>query len=333
MKLNKTLPALALGASVLTSSLAITAPSAVAFEAQPVNQGQFMLVAVPFGYKEYRLEIIEQLPGGQPCWQEIGVSPVAVNLLLNDFDYSNSCRRITNTNGYTLRVDGQDDRVGYINKIVYRNGELQLVAFHKDPTQPDFVIAHTGGFTEGSTLKLFFSPGWNLTKRVHQGQVVNHVYLSGNSALAQRTNPKITVSNNNSPVLNNGITGAIPSSNLNSPATLNSQTLVAGVSQVYDSFVNPLLNNFVAGIDHSCQGTGVALWSEPSLSPQRTSVYADGTLVFNNQMQFNIQPALAQNGINPQQFLAARNSVQLDFDNDGVRETLTIEQPVTPCYR
>ncbi len=334
MKLIKILQSLALGASVLTSSLAITAPQAIAFAEQEVNQSQFMVVAVPFGYKEYRLEIIEQLPGGQPCWQEVGASPVSVNLLLENFDYTNSCRRITNTNGYTLRVDGQDDRVSYVNKIVYRNGELQLVAFHKDSGQPDLVIGRTGGFADGA-LKLFLNPGWRVTKRVHQGQIVNHLYLSGSSSLAQGTNTNISLNNQNSPVLNNGITGIIPSSNLNSPTTLNSQSLVDGVNQVYNSFVSPLVNTVVAGLGNSCQGgqPGVALWSEPGAPPQRTSVFADGTLVFNDQMPFNVRPILTQNGINPDQFLGSKNSVELDLDNDGGLEKLTIEQPVTPCSR
>ena len=337
MKLIKTLQSLALSTSVLTSSLAISAPQALAFAEQEVNQSQFMVVAVPFGYKEYRLEIIEQLPGGQPCWQQVGVSPVSVNLLLENFDYTNSCRRITNTNGYTLRVDGQDDHVSYVNKIVYRNGELQLVAFHKDSGQPDLVIGRSGGFADGK-LKLFLNPGWRITKRVHQGQIVNHLYLSGSSSLAQGTNTNISLNslnNQNSPVFNNGITGIIPSSNFNSPTTLNSQSLVDGVNQVYNSLVNPLVNTFVAGLGNSCQGgqPGVALWSEPGATPQKTSVFADGTLVFNDQRQFNVRPILTQNGINPDQFLGSKNSVPLDLDNDGVMGILTIEQPVTPCSR
>ena len=94
-----------------------------------------------------------------------------------------------------------------------------------------------------------------------------------------------------------------------------------------------MLNGFVAGLGGgSCNATGVALWSEPAAPPQRTTILANGTLVFGNQAQYNIQPVLTQNGINVRQFVTARNTVQLDLDNDGVIETLTIEQPVPACY-
>ena len=86
-------------------------PGAVTFKEQQVEQNQFAVVAVPFGHKEHRLEIIEQVAGKQQCWHESGAAPAKVDLLLLNFDHTDSCRRIINTNGYTLRLDGDDDRV------------------------------------------------------------------------------------------------------------------------------------------------------------------------------------------------------------------------------
>jgi hypothetical protein len=339
MKPLNILKSLLFGTSIIVSSLVIKTPQAIAFTEQEVNQQQFIAVAIPYNYKQYRLEIIEQLPGGQPCWRESAITPATVELLLTNFDYTNSCRRISNTNGYTLRVDGQDDRVARIDKIVAHNGELQLVAFHKDPAQSDLVIGRTGGISENQPLKIFFNPGWRITKRVHNGEALNHVYLSGSSLNAQNS---YQPSNSNSNSTGNATLNSTNSTPQNTAptgtsgtSTLDTNSLLNTVNQVYGTYVNPLLNTVVGSISTAsnygnyCQG--MATITKPSASPQNASVYADGTLVLNNQSQFNIRSSLTQNGINPDQFLFQQGSATIDFDNDGVTEQLTIEQPVSAC--
>lgn len=325
MKPLQLLKSLLLGTSVVASSLALEAPQAFAFAEQEVNQQQFIAVAIPYNYKQYRLEIIEQLPGGQQCWRESTTTPSTVELLLNNFDHTNSCRRISNTNGYTLRIDGQDDRVARVDKIVARNGELQLVAFHKDPTQPDLVIGKTTGISETQPLKIFFNPGWRITKRIHEGQALNHLYISGSALTAQNTyQPSISASNN---TLQNNVPMTTP--------TVDTNNLLNTVNQMYGSYLSPLLNTVVSNLTTAsnygnyCQG--MATINKPSASPQNASVYADGTLVLNNQSQVNIRPSLSQSGINPDQFLFQKGSASIDVDNDGVTEQLTIEQPVSAC--
>ena len=232
MKPLNFLKSLFLGLSVAASATAI-APEAMAFGEQEVNQSAFIAVAIPYNYKQYRLEIIEQLPGGQQCWQESATNPATVQLLLDNFDHTDSCRRISNTNGYTLRIDGQDDRVARIDKIVPRNGELQLVAFHKDPTQPDLVIGRTAGISENQPLKVFFNPGWRITKRVHQGQTLNHVYISGSSFNAQNVLTPPATSNtysNSAPATTPGIDG---------------NTIMNTVNHLYGTYVDPLLNSVI----------------------------------------------------------------------------------------
>jgi hypothetical protein len=344
MKPLNLLKSLFLGTSIIVSSLAIETPQAMAFSEQEVNQQQFIAVAIPYNYKEYRLEIIEQLPGGQSCWRESGTNPATVELLLNNFDYTNSCRRISNTNGYTLRVDGQDDIVARTDKIVARNGELQLVAFHKDPTQADLVIGTTGGISENQPLKISLNQGWRITKRVHNGQTLNHVYISGSALNAQNVyqpsisstaNPTSPTVTSNAPLNNIPQNTTAPTTAPTANSTLDTNSLLNTVNQMYGTYVNPLLNTVVGNISTAsnygnyCQG--MATITEPSASPQNASVYADGTLVLNNQSQFNIRPSLAQNGINPDQFLFQKSSAALDFDNDGIVEQLTIEQPVSAC--
>ncbi|WP_150109055.1 DUF3747 domain-containing protein [Stanieria cyanosphaera] len=335
--------ALALGAIALP--LFTSTSKAVAFEEQAVNSGQFLAVAVPFGYKEYRLEIIEQIPGKQPCWQESGSGPVTVNLLLNNFDYTGSCKRITNTNGYTLRLNGQDDAVSYVNKIVERNGELQLIAFHKDPKLPDLTIGRTKGLT-ANAMRVFLEPGWQITKRVHQGQVVDHVYLSGNSTTANNPVP-FNFSNSNlsitSPTPNNPSASSFPTNpqaantTVNPTPVLSGSTIMDGVSQVYQGVVSPILGSIVGGVtggtpqatsQAACQ-PGSAVWTD-SGTAQQVAVLADGTVQLGNQ-QVNIKPILTNNGINPEQFLSGPNSAQLDFDGDGAVEEFKIQQPPQAC--
>jgi hypothetical protein len=334
MKPQNILKSLLLGVSITVSSLGIKTPQALAFTEQEVNQQQFIAVAIPYNYKQYRLEIIEQLPGGQSCWQESATTPVTVELLLDNFDHTNSCRRISNANGYTLRIDGQDDLVARIDKIVAHNGELQLVALHKDPTQKDLVIGRTGGISENQPLKIFFNPGWRITKRVHNGQELNHLYISGSSLNAQNSYQS-TVNSAANTNLNNTLQNTAPTNTLGTSTVSTTNNLLGTVNQVYGNYVNPLLNQVVGGIatassyGNYCQG--MATITEPSASPQNASVYADGTLVVNNQNQFNIRPSLTQNGIDPDQFLFQQGSANIDFDNDGVVEQLTIQQPVSAC--
>ncbi|MBE9167915.1 DUF3747 domain-containing protein [Pleurocapsales cyanobacterium LEGE 06147] len=356
MKFAQKIKLFTLTLSVFTSTMLVSSPKAVSFEEQRVNPGQFLLVAVPFGYKEHRLEIIEQIPGRQKCWQESGTNPVAVDLVLLNFDHTDSCKRIANSNGYSLRINGQDEKVAYILKIVERSGELQLIASHKDPKQPELVIGRTYGLGD-SPLKIRLNPGWQITKRVHQGNVIEHVYLSGSSTTAQTpnsldlTNSTFSFSNpsnfNTSSTTTDSFSSspqpnptAIPNTTQTTPPILDGNFLIDGVSQVYNSLINPIMGSFIGGVQtnpspnpNSCQGTqpGTAIVSKSGIAPQRVAILADGTLQLSDGRQLNIKPALAQNGINPEQFLAGPNEIQLDLDGDGQPEGLKIEQPPQAC--
>ena len=309
MKSLKLLKTLLLGTSIAASSVISHPAQASAFEEREVNRQQFIAVAIPYNYKQYRLEIIEQIPGGRQCWRESGQT---VSLLLDNFDYSGSCRRISNTNGYTLRVDGRDDRVARMDKIVPRDGQLQLIAFHKDPNQSDLVIGKTNGISDTQPLKINFNPGWRITKRVHQGQTLNHVYISG-TATANNTLP-------------NGLPTA---------SSLNGTELIEMADRVYGEYVNPLLKNVASNSDTApnaegfCQGM-IAI-NESAAKIQNVEVFADGTLVLNDRQKINIRPVLAQYGINADKFLAEKGSTTIDFDNDGVAEKLTIRRPISKC--
>lgn len=165
-----------IGASAIAPFQAATATD---FEEFAVDQSQFVAVAVPFNFKQYKLAIIEQVPGKQACWRESGSRPTTVDLLLLEFDHTNSCRKAVDTNGYSLRYDGKDDKVEYTLNLVSNNGQLQLIADHQDPRQQNLVIGRTNGIIE-APMKIELDPKWQFTKRLYQGGAIQHIYMSNN---------------------------------------------------------------------------------------------------------------------------------------------------------
>lgn len=251
MKSSNRIKSLLLALSAIASATIINTPQVkaqgVSFQEQPINQEQLTVLAVPFGYQEHRLEIIEQIPGKKQCWAESGTAPVEVDLLLLNFDHSDSCRRIINTNGYTLRLNGQDERVAHVIKIVENNGELQLVAFHKDPSQPSIVIGRTNGVSNNA-MKIMLNPGWQVTKRVHQGQVIDHFYLSGNTGLTSSSysatsSNSVNGTNSSSTSTSTTVTQGTANPNSPQPQTVDTKVLVDGVEQIYNNVVTPFLYN------------------------------------------------------------------------------------------
>lgn len=170
-------------ATVVTIGISAIAPwqttSATEFDEFAVDQSQFIAVAVPYNYRRYRLAIIEQIPGQQPCWQESGNYPTTVNLLLLNFDHTNSCRKGVDTNGYSLRYNGKDDKVEYTLNLIDNGGQLQLIADHADAGQQDLVIGTTSGLVE-APMKINLNPEWQFTKRLYQGSAIQHIYMSNN---------------------------------------------------------------------------------------------------------------------------------------------------------
>jgi len=248
MKSNNRIKSLFLTLSAIASTTLMAAPQvkAVSFQEKQVSQDDFAVVAVPFGYQEHRLEIIEQIPGKQQCWQESGSAPVKVDMLLLDFDHTDSCRRIINTNGYTLRLNGQDERVAHVVKIVPNNGELQLVAFHKDPTQPSVVIGKTNGLSDRA-MKITLNPGWQITKRVHDGQTIDHLYLSGDSNSSNSSYSASSSTTINGTTATTSSSTTVTQGTNTVPPNIDPQTVINGVEQIYNNVVNPLLRDLSQG--------------------------------------------------------------------------------------
>jgi Protein of unknown function (DUF3747) len=168
----------------------------VGFEQQEIEQNQLIAIARPYGDHQYDLLIVLQIPGKQQCWNESGTNPVIVDPLLLNFDFSGSCERSTDSNGYSIRIDGQDYGLDYLLRVVRRNDELLLVGTERSRRsgRSDVIVGRTHGVAPG-LLKFSLDPGWRFTKRVYQGKVLSHVYLTGDSKAMKPMEATQTASN------------------------------------------------------------------------------------------------------------------------------------------
>ncbi|MBC1195440.1 DUF3747 domain-containing protein [Microcystis aeruginosa BLCCF158] len=159
----------------------LTAPSqATLFEQREVNQEDFIAIARPYGNGKYDLLILQQIPGKRQCWAVNGTEPTIVQPLLLDFDFTGSCERATDSNGYSLRIQGKDYGLEYLLRIVQRNGELVLVGTPRNPRQSEVIVGRTKGLGTG-LIQIYLIDGWRFTKRSLAGQNLSHIYLTADS--------------------------------------------------------------------------------------------------------------------------------------------------------
>ncbi len=177
----------ALATVVISTISAWTPANAATFDQVEVDQSKFIAVAAPYGNNAHQLLIIQQISDKQPCWSESGSNPVKVDPLLLNFDFTGICARSTDSNGYSIRREGQDLGLEYILRVVERNGELVLIGSNsKDRNAPEIVLGRTNGRSDGFT-KIVLEPGWRFTKRAFNGKTLGHIYLTtGNSTFAFR---------------------------------------------------------------------------------------------------------------------------------------------------
>ncbi|MFN7554050.1 DUF3747 domain-containing protein [Microcystis sp.] len=166
--------------SLLGSCLLTTPSQATLFEQREVNQEDFIAIARPYGNGKYDLLILQQIPGKRQCWAVNGTEPTIVQPLLLDFDFTGSCERATDSNGYSLRIQGKDYGLEYLLRIVQRNGELVLVGTPRNPRQSEVIIGRTKGLGSG-LIQIYLIDGWRFTKRSLAGQNLSHIYLTADS--------------------------------------------------------------------------------------------------------------------------------------------------------
>jgi N-acetylmuramoyl-L-alanine amidase len=179
-----------LTALAITTTAAFTSPlplvvkpaTAVQFQQQEVNQSQFVVVAAPAGSVGHQLLILEQVSNQRPCWRDS--SNGLIDPLLVNFDFTGICSRSTDSNGYSVRVGGEDLGWRYSLRVVEEGNDLVLVANSTtDRNSPPIEIGRTNGIT-GDFAQISLAPGWRLTRRTYNGQAIGHVYLTNDRDLA-----------------------------------------------------------------------------------------------------------------------------------------------------
>ena len=252
MKLTPFSQLIPLATATLTFLTANFPAQAVSFQQQEVDQNQFIAIARPYGGNKYDLLILQQIPGKRQCWQESGSNPVLVNPLLLNFDFTGNCERSTDSNGYSIRLNGQDLGLDYLLRVIERNGELVLVGTsRRNGSSEEILIGRTHGLGQGF-MKFDLDSGWRFAKRAYAGRTLSHVYLTGDRGAMT---PAVTP--NTRPLPSNTVNQSKP----NIPATANSNPPASGKVMKELTFTAP--NNAVPATPPS----PAQLDSNQSLSP------------------------------------------------------------------
>ncbi len=216
----------------ITSLLPFTPAKAGTFEETDIDQTEVIAVARPYGENKFDLLIIQQIPGKNKCWEEVGSNPVIIDPLLLNFDFSGHCNRATDSNGYSIRIDGQDYGLDLLLRLVPQDGELVLVGSPRRGGGSDIVIGRTYGL-QRNFMKIVLDPGWKFSKRTYQDKVLGHFYFSGTqTAIYNNATPTANPDNLSSPeemitpetqdVLPDSLEGKLtPDNQANPPETLN----------------------------------------------------------------------------------------------------------------
>lgn len=247
-------------ATVTTIGMSAIAPmqaKATQFDEFAVDQSKFVAVAVPFNYRRYKLAIIEQVPGAKSCWSESGSNPTVVDLKLLSFDHTDDCLKAVDTNGYSLRINGQDDKVAYLLNLVERNGQLELIADHQDPSKPDLVIGSTNGLRE-TPMKISLDTNWQFTKRLYEGDAIQHIYLSNNP------NPQFLEDVATRPTTNLPGEPAGTSSNPTPQPLPPAETVASQPAPIDENTVEGLIEKYLPRLSQAIYDTYNSLFSAPS---------------------------------------------------------------------
>lgn len=179
-----------------------------------VEQTQFIAVAVPFGNRQYNFMVLEQIAGKQQCWSESGSKPVTIDPLLLNFDFSGSCRRAADSNGYSIRMNGQDYGLDYLLSVVERDGELLLIGTPRggDSNLSEVLVGRSYGIAEGLS-KIFLNPSWRFTKRTFEAKTLGHIYLTNDSIVTNHSETSTANTIVNETITAKEITYAAPHTN------------------------------------------------------------------------------------------------------------------------
>jgi hypothetical protein len=178
-------------ASILLSGIPSPQPAAAqeaAFTQKDIDASKVVAVASPYGEGEHQLLVIQQLGADKQCWSESGSDVKAVDPLLGTFDFTGICGRATDSNGYSIRMAGQDLGWRYSLVVTKRDGEMKLIGRPANRKMADLEIGRVKGLTPGFA-KIELEPGWRITNRVFNGEVLGHYYFSHEQTVTAMSKP------------------------------------------------------------------------------------------------------------------------------------------------
>ncbi|WOD38901.1 DUF3747 domain-containing protein [Nodosilinea sp. E11] len=169
------------------------------FDAIAINEANFLVVSVPGSAAQpHRLYIVEQVQPNPPCWSVANTvgGRTEINALWNTFDFSGVCRLQRDSNGYAIRLNGQDV-AGARFEVNQRDGDLLLQFAPSTVSRNRITIGRTNGISSTGFARITLNPGWSLAKRTFGGQIVSShlVYFTNDATLAQlQANEGIAIS-------------------------------------------------------------------------------------------------------------------------------------------
>jgi len=173
-------PVLAAMTAALVGGLGLApAQAAVRFGQRSLDPERVIAIASPVRRGNFHtLLILHQVGDQRPCWRETGQAPTQVEPLLLQFDFSGICDRSTDSNGYSVRVNGQDLSTHYRLRITPQPDDLVLQAVPiRDASLPTLTIGRTQGYQD-DFVKINLASGWQLSQRTYNGQPLGHIYLN-----------------------------------------------------------------------------------------------------------------------------------------------------------
>jgi hypothetical protein len=175
-----------LGLVTLFTLSGSTPARANVFSDAPVPDDRIIAIAAPYNEGLHQLLVIQQVADDKACWRESNPSngPIGVDPLLAYFDFTGICGRSTDSNGYSVRMGGQDLGWRYSLQMVKQDGDLRLMGVPTGNRQAAKLdIGHVGGWQEGF-VKIQLNPGWHMTQRTYLGEPLGHIYFSHDQPIA-----------------------------------------------------------------------------------------------------------------------------------------------------
>jgi hypothetical protein len=155
--------------------------AAADFEALEVDQNNFITVGIPGGtFIPFQPWLIRKEPGAN-CWSVSGSNPGVVQPLWRDNPAQ--CKPSSDSNGFSIRVGGQELGSAYALAVEERNGELVL--FGRPIRGKSITIGRSGGISNNGYTEIKLLPGWRITQRSYQGAPLGHFYYTNDATLAQ----------------------------------------------------------------------------------------------------------------------------------------------------